>query len=444
MIRLGAPLFAGIMLAAALEPSPVRAQVPADAPASPSSPESPPESSPPPKRSASAWLKAGESHQQKGEYVQAAEAFLAVFESLSPRKQSANEGARAAMLAADAYWLAFEDSLESGHLQAALDVLERWRSQADPKSTLRRNVERASTEIHAVLDPLQSAEAQLSAGGVAAAAGGYETALEALDAQNRPWSCGARLALEITGAQVAAYDEGVAASEDLSEGEALLLSARATLETWGTKRPADGAPELGEAIDERRGEVQRRLDAIEQQRAAAALRQQEQAAARRAEQQAAAEQAAVEDAERRLAAEREAEARRAGRRTTATILLSAGAVATAAGAGLMGEGIAFTGVSREQADAARGRADELDTTSAGYDRAGFDADLAAYRDSARRRSVAFLASGSVLLGVGLATGIWGAVWLAKSGSKRGGGGRRARLTPTGSRAHLGLQLTGSF
>lgn len=402
-------------------------------------------------RSSSWWLRTGEGHQQRGEHARAGEAYRQALLALSPTKQRANEGARAAMLSAEAYWLAFEGDASVASLEAGIAVLEQWLEATGPqsKASLVVDVQRMVARLRAVRDPLVAADEALARGDVDEASAHDEAALDALATQDRQWSIGASLALRAADDLVAAYD----ASAGKGKGEAAaagapqeLAKARELLVRWKQRRPAGDASPQGPRLEQRLAELEQRLAEAEREAAEAAAAEERRAEAARAE----AERRERERARAEAASRAEPEGPAPGeRRTLAIVLVASGAAAVGAGAGLLGEGLVFSGLSRDRAAAARAQADALAQTSgARFDRAGFEAALADYQATADRRDLGMIIGGSVLAAGGIAAGVVGTVWLVRA---RGSGQRArarapalVRATPVVSATSLRLLLTTRF
>lgn len=280
-------------------------------------------------KTSSAWLRSGAAHQQKGEHAQAGAAYRKALEALSPQKQRANEGARAAMLSADTYWQAYEHDLDAAHLQAAIEVLELWRTLAGPQSreSLRGDVEQMTSRILAILEPLGKADTALGADDVSAAAEHYRDLLDALASQGRDWSLGARLVLSACLRIEAAYAEHVERGGDVAAHLHELHASRELLEGWRRARPAGDASVQGPAVEQALARVAARIAEAEQTMAGAQGR----AGAAAMD----AERAPADAAERaRTQAEAAERARRAG-----IGLTTVGAIAVSTGAGLLGLGL---------------------------------------------------------------------------------------------------------
>ena len=380
-------------------------------------------------KTSSAWLRTGESLQQKGQNAEAGDAYRKALETLSQTKQKANEGARAAILSADAHWLAFEQDLDVLHLQAALDVLSLWLTLTGPQSraSMLTDVQRMFSRIRAVRDPLGEADTALGAGDTKKAVGHYGEAIDALASQGYEWPLEARVVVRASAGCVAAYDRGEKTAQHVGAHRPGLEAARDLLVEWKGKRPADDASEQGSAIDQALAEVEARLAEAEQVTADAAEAE-----------RIAAEQAAADEAKRRederiaaeqAAAEREQKAAEARKKRTLAIgLLAGGVVAMGAGAGLVGEGIVGNRVFKEGADEQRDIADMLAMANPDYPRESFDDDYATQSAANRRRTLGMAIGGSVLAAGGLAMTIYGIVKLAQGREPRGAK-QRARLRP---------------
>lgn len=398
-------------------------------------------------KSSSGWLRAGEARERASDFEGAGEAYRKALDALSPKRQRANEGARAALLSAEAYVRAFETDGDVAHLQAGFDVLDHWLTGAGPdnRATLRTNVERMMAQLRAIRDPLLEAKASLEQGKVDEAAEHSQAAIEAIEHQQRDWSAGARIALQTADAQVAAYDSTVQEVEDIEPNLRKLEGAKQTLQALQSQRPADDGSKEGALVQQRLVEIEQRIVQEQRRLQDERLAEQEREDAAKAE----AERRRQEELEReRLAAEAaEPDAARSSKRTLGIILLTTGAVATAAGAGVLGEGLAYAPGARRSGDAEQARADALEQMYGdAYSRDDFDRALQQYRDDLRRRTLGMSVGGSVLLAGGLATGIVGAVMLVKHRRSKGSSPAREKLTltPSVSRTQAHLSLTTRF
>ncbi|MCA9705179.1 MAG: hypothetical protein KDK70_04925 [Myxococcales bacterium] len=412
------------------------------APAHAAAPEA---SAPADGKSSSWWLKHGETRQEAGDYAGAGEAYAKALDALSEQKQRANVGARTAMLSADAHWMAFEADGDIAHIRAGFEVLDRWITLAGPGSqaSLLPRAERLAARYHSIHDPLQQGDAALADGDLERASKHHREALEALAVQRHPWPIGARVTLKLAQAHVDAYDRSVAGVDDIEPNRPKLVEAKELLEGWRGRRPSDDASAEGPALEALLAEVEARLaEGTEQLDAALAERERQAqlAAQQKAEQERQAQLAAQQDD----SAEREQAAR--AQRRTGIILLSTGLVATAAGAGLLGEGLAFGPRSRQLAQDEQDQAQAL-TQMYGdaYARDEFDASLADYRERVRRRNTGLVAGGAVLAAGGLAATAVGVVWLVRA-RRAGTPGATARawLAPAVSPTQAGLTLAGRF
>jgi len=376
-------------------------------------------------KTSSGWLRTGEAHQQKGEHAKGGEAYRKALESLSPQKQVANEGAKAAMLSADAHWLAFEQDLDVLHLQAALDVLNLWLTLTGPRSraSMLSDVDRKIARIQAVREPFAEADASLAAGDAKKAAGLYGEVVDALATQGFEWPLGARVVLRGAVGEVAAYDRDKEAGKDIRGHEPGLLAVHDLLVKWKGKRPAEDASEQGPAVEQALADVEARIAEVEQAENDAALAEEElkQDEADRKQDEADRKQDEA-DRKRDEAERKRIEAQR--KRNLAIGLLSGGVVAMGAGAGLLGEGAAWSKASKQDEAAARADAD----MDPGVDRPRYDAAVDEWRASTDRRNLGFIIGGSVLAAGGLAMSIWGIVTLVKGREKRGSA-ERARIHP---------------
>lgn len=382
-------------------------------------------------KSSSEWLRTGEALQRGGRHAEASEAYRQALMALPEPKQRANEGARAAMLAAEARWSAFDGDVDIAHLDAGIAVLEHWLALAGPQSraTLLDDVQRDVAWIRAVRDPLAAAAAALAEHDLEEAMAKGQGALDALVHQDhREWSIGAGLALWVT-------RELVPVDAELR----LLEQARDVLMAWQGRRPASDITDRGPAIDERLAELQGRIQAIEQARHDAQL------AAQRPEPN---EPLEPQPPTTPIASPpRQPVSRQpAPDRALPVALLSVGAVATAAGAVLLGEGAAFTEVSKARAAAAAAEAEALEQRyGAAFDRASYDAELEGYLARSDRRNTGMLIGGSVLAVGGIAASVVAIVALARSHHPSPGRRRaRAGAAPVVSASLHRLSLSWRF
>ncbi len=424
----------------------------AAAPARPDPPAAnPPASGPsaePKAKSATEWLRIGEAREGDGDFAGAGEAYRNALEAMTGRQRRGNEGARAAMYSAEAYWLAFETDNDIKHLEAGFDALDRWLQLIDPAkpAKLESSVRWMMARLRGIYDPMRKGDAALAGGNVDQATEDYRKALEALTNQQRRWLTKARVGVHITDAQLSAYDEALAEGITYEAKIAMLEATRNDLEDVRKRRPQDDKSKEYERVEERMAEIQQRID--EANRAEAQRKQDEAVAKAKAEDEAAQKRAE----EQRIADEKAARAYREQqrRRTAAIAVLTTGAVATAAGVGLLTEGLAFGRVGQRRGDEKAAKADAIDVgvedpTDVMVDRPVFDPLLQTYRDDVRRYSMAMTVSGAVISSVGLAAVITGAVILSKNkGAKGRPPGQHAMLSPVVSPSLLGLSLTARF
>lgn len=125
-------------------------------------------------------------------------------------------------------------------------------------------------------------------------------------------------------------------------------------------------------------------------------------------------------------------------------LVAAGVGSTAAGAGLLGDGIVSNAEARRVVDAEYSEARSLvQMLGTGFDRESFESAVRQHEDRARTQTTAEVVVGSVLVVGGLVTTAVGAVELARN-REIGGPGRRAWLVPSISRSQLGLSFGRRF
>jgi hypothetical protein len=399
-----------------------------------------PEASAP--KSSSWWLRAVEAREQQGEYAKAGDAYRQALEALSEKKQRANEGARAALLSAEAYWQAFDRDPDPASLDAGLAVLEQWLTLTGPQSraTLLSDVQRTYARMKAVRDPLVAADPALTAGDAQKAAVHYDEVLDALASQQRDWSVGARISLNVANTLVTSYEAEVHAPEDITAHLHELRAARDLLTRWKDERPPDDASEQGPAVERALADVQARLDEAEQTLADEARAEQ----IRRAAAEAAAKRQQEEARAKAMAVTVEPDPS-PPRRTVPIVLLSTGIVAMGAGAALIAGGVVIKGnaaddVAREDANAA-GYAQMFPT----YDLDGYQAARDEFVAETNRISRGMLIGGSVLVAGGVATSVAGIVLLVKGRRSSATPRRaRARLSPVVSPTQLQLSISGRF
>jgi len=164
----------------------------------------------------SQWLTVGKVQQNMGEDALAGEAYRKALESLPREQQVASEGARLALLSADAHWRSFEQDLDVGHLQAALDVLSSWIDLTGAQSTSATLVEVKwkRARVRAVRELLGDADTALADGKRKKAVGLYGAAADVLASQGYEWSLEARVVLRASAGCVAAYDRYVETTKD--------------------------------------------------------------------------------------------------------------------------------------------------------------------------------------------------------------------------------------
>jgi hypothetical protein len=374
----------------------------------------------------SAWLGAAAKHDRQGRHREAGTAYERALDAMSPEKQKADEGAQAAMLAAEAYWRAFDANADIADLKAAFDVLERWSTLTGPTSsaTMLPDVRRMLDQVRAILDPLQAAHRALASKDYQAAATLDQKALDAVAVQKRDWIVGARITLDAADSYAAAF-EATTSTDAPALGAGQLEAARAVLENWLGQRPPSDTSAVGEALERRLVEVRARIEAVE----------------------------AAQGEQARLAALGPAKPApppptpspvdrpRARRPVVPIVLSSTGAVATAVGAALLGEGLASRQEARDHER--RLRTELADDRLDPEHRNAFQADIDAYVEDARRYSLRFLASGAALAAGGLAATTVGIVGLVRHRRIRAPRSAVA-LRPTATRTSLELSLSGRF
>lgn len=390
-----------------------------------------------PAKSSSEWLRAGEALQREGHQAGASEAYRAALAALPAPKQRANEGARAAMLAAEARWQAFEADANVAHLDAGIDVLAHWLALTGPQSraSLLEDVQRDLALVRAVRDPLAAASVAVAEHDLDTASSRYHEVLDALSHQDdRDWSIGASVALHAAGEIVAVDDPDLRLDADASTHRRALERARDILVRWRGLGPAADTSERAAAIDERLAELQARIDAT-----------------RRAPVEPPAETddsvMAPPTPRRPSTTPTPAPApERPARRALAIALLSGGTVATAAGTALLAEGAAFAGLSKDRAAAAEAHAAALaEQHGDAFDHAQYQAELDEYRAAAKQRDVGMIIGGSVLAAAGVASSVVGIVALARARRSPSPHPRdRARLAPVVSPSLQRLSLTWRF
>jgi len=378
------------------------------------------------KLSADAWLKRGEAYERSGEFSQAGEAYRQALDAFSDKTQRADEGARAALLSADAHLQAFEhdtDLVHLEHLDASVDVLEYWLKLTGPQSPSTKfdEVQRKATGLRAVHDPL----AAVLAGNLAPTSDPYRAMLDALAQQRPDGSVLAAVALRVAGIFAAAYAANVHSADDIDLHLHELRIAAEILEHAIARSPEDSArrPILEQRLAELRTQIEGEQHKQRDHDAEQARTQAELAAATQ-RQPAPAPPPAVVDAPRH--------------RTLSIALVSAGAVATLAGAAMLGEGVAFARRSEEQAESAADEADALEEMyGQGFDRATFESDIEAYEADTQSRNQGMIIGGSVVMTAGIAATVTGIVLLMK-------GRRSPQLLPWISPTRAQLSFSTKF
>ena len=413
-------------LALAMAPSPSQAAVAPEPPAE----QAPEPSSQPECQSASECLREAETKENAGDHAGAGQYYSNAFERLRA-KQGANEGARIAMFCAEAYRVAFDVDGDVAHLDAADACLKRWLERAGPdsKATLGASVKTMLKQLEEVHAPLKDAEAARLVGDRTRDAELSKQAIEAMKVQQRPWSAVALLVARRADADIAVFDEERTKAKVDEDDLQKLEDTKRLLEEWRKQRPADDDSDVGPLIDRRLVEIQARID--EATRTPPPIDE---------------TTTEIETKGVGPVVEPEQPLEPPRKRVTAITLLSVGGVVAAAGAAMLGEGVAFSSVARRRGDAEEAKADELQQQyGSSYPRDEFDADLQRYRDEARARNLGLIAGGAVLLAGGLASGIVGAVLLAKRSRAKGPGAReKLVLIPAVSRSQLQLSLTARF
>lgn len=420
---------------------------PSDAPKADAPPADAPKPNAKPK-TATKWLTIGETRESEGDFAGAGEAYRNALEAMSEKQRRANEGALAAMYSADAYWLAFEGDNDAKHLQAGFEALDRWLQLVDPEkpASLQGNVEWRMARLRSIYDPMLKGDAALKEGNVEKATDDYKKAIAAMDYQKRRWELKAHVGVHAADANLAAYDQELAKGMAFDEKITKLEAAKNDLEEVRKRRPMDDKSDEWPRVEERMAKIQARID--EANRLEAQRKQREAEARYRAEQAKKASDEAAADAAAEAA--RLEVATRQRKRTVSIALLTTGAAVTAAGAGLLGEGVGFGIAGQRRADEEATKANAIDTATEEpqdlmVDRPAFDPLLQTYRDDVRAYSMQMTVSGAVISGLGLAAVITGAVILSKNPRRRGkAASQRAMLTPVVSPSQLGLSLTARF
>lgn len=376
-------------------------------------------------KTSSGWLRTGEALEQKGQYVEAGDAYRKALEAMSQSTQKANEGAKAARLSAEAHLSAFEQDLDVVHLQAAMDVLSLWLTLTGPQSqaSMLHELERMRSRVLTVREALGAADTAMAAGDTKKAVGHYGDAVDALESHGYEWPLEARIVVRASAACVAAYDRGEKTAAHVQTHRPGLEAVRALLVEWKGKRPTDDASEQGPAVEQALAEVEARLAEAKQVEADAA------------EAERLAAEKAVDDENKRREAERlAAEIRRREderkaaeahkKRTLAIGLLAGGVVAAGGGAALVGEGLVGDRVFKNTLADRRREAQGLSMEG----RRMFEADAALRTAENRRRTLGMTIGGSVLAAGGLAMAVYGIVKLAQGRPARGST-QRARIHP---------------
>lgn len=381
------------------------------------------------RRTASAYLEAGERAQLEGNHDAAAQAYRQAFEALTPHKRAQNEGARAALLSAGASWDAFAERPTTQHLAEALAILQAWQSAAGPNTTASSaaRVERLVATLNAVHEPLAVADLAIAQGNYTGAGAAYARAFEALISQKREAFVLERLAQRVATTFIEAYEQG---STTPSRGEAPMQALETGLALM--RRYAGYAPGVDAAAAE-----------IERRREAAVAEQRESVTAEPIvldpEAQADTSAASAEPAPSRVTQDDRAQSGLAA----PVALVSVGVALLATGAGFLGDGLHQRSRMNRDLRARDEEAAALESSlGSRYDADGYAAAREEVRDANARRNTGFIAAGSVLLATGATTALLGAVLLARR--RAPGKQARLRVDALASRSRVSIGLKGRF
>ena len=127
-----------------------------------------------------------------------------------------------------------------------------------------------------------------------------------------------------------------------------------------------------------------------------------------------------------------------------TYLLTAGIIGSAAGASVLGSGITSAVEFQRTVRAEESTAQTFESMpNIQFDRPAFNEAVLEYEQRARRKNIAMILGGSVLMAGGVAASVIGLVKLRQA-RRAPGPTAKAWLTPTMSRSNVGLSLTARF
>jgi len=371
----------------------------------------------------SAWLKKGRAHWIHGDFAASGEAYERAAAAMTPKKQKADEGAQAILLAVDAYWSAFDLEASREPLDRAEAACTQWLELAGPDSraTLLGDVQRALARIRAVVEPLRRVEVAAQQDDFAAMAAGYDTAVAALQAQARPWPPRAKLVLVAAEVRARLFEAEVARAGDDAPLEPL-HRALASVEVCLQERPASEVGPLRGELEARREQLSAQIEALRE--------------ARLQREQPSPPPPTIAEPSPTAAPARGPLASK----TLAYSLLPAGLAAIAGGATLVALGV--TALRRSDEHTAALEQDPAYAELPAAERARFDEDLQAYERASSTYALGTLIAGSALLAGGTAMTLLGSIALHQV--RRSSRSARARVSPVWTRTMRGVSLQVEF
>lgn len=340
-----------------------------------------------PAETPSAWLKQARGHWIRGEFRASGQAYERALASMAPRKQVADEGAQAVLLAIDAYWSSFEQLGEIADLDYGIAAATRWLELAGPRSAAQMyaDVQRGVARLQSVSEPFHRAQSAANEASWLNAARGFEGAAEALRAQARAWPSVARMIREAAQARYMAFD---ADHQNVPWVE--LETAETAVDVALAERPDTDRSEVGAELLALRQRLAELREIVERERAAVVPTLEAPPPAPPAP-PVGAEPSPLLPA------------------VVGYVLLPAGVTAVAGGAALLGLGIAVSRRAPDTADALL--VDSRSQTLDPQQRMAFEDAVEEYRQDSRRYAYATIISGSALVAGGVAMTVVGAVVL---------------------------------
>jgi len=368
----------------------------------------------------SAWLKKARAHWIRGEFRASGEAYEEALAAMTLRKQKADEGAQAVLLAVDAYWSAFDESVASEELGRAIAVAERWLALvADgAQASMKIDVQRVLARLKAVYEPLRRAEMAHAEGNEAAAAKDFDEAAAVLRVQDRSWRTWARLVATASEARLTVFEA------DPASGSTVELALASTQIGEALQaRPQSDRSGLADVLTALRDRIAERRAQAEADRAPSPPPPEPVVTA--------VEPAPAVTSEPVFAP------------VVGYVLLPTGLVALAGGATLLALGIVASQRASQASDDLRGSPAYGRLSES--ERMRFDAALASYNDASERYAYGTIISGSALVAGGVAMTVIGALTVAQT-RKRQRTTAHWQAAPlwSGRRGPIGLSLRAEF